>query len=163
MLHDRGVPGHERRRGEPDDLPEREVPRHDGEDHPERLERDDAPAGVRLDRLVGEIPRGVLGKVLAAEGTFLDFRAGLGDGLPHLAGHERPVAIGTLAEDPRELAHRQSAFAERARAPRSEGVVSLPDRLIYLIRSEGVEAGEDFLSRRINGLNARRRRRHFSL
>src|SRR6184192_3871011 len=53
VLEHGSVPGHERGSREPDDLPEREVPRHDREHDTERLERDDAPPGVRADLLVG--------------------------------------------------------------------------------------------------------------
>src|SRR5688572_10241867 len=76
------------RRGEADDLPEREVPRHDCEHDTERLVDDVALGRVRAHRLSREKVLAVLRVVAAREralGRFLDRRS---DGLPHLERHE---------------------------------------------------------------------------
>ena len=57
VLEERRVARHQRRPGEADDLPEREVPRHDGEDDADRLVGDDVPPVARVDGLVGEDAR----------------------------------------------------------------------------------------------------------
>src|SRR5947209_5331019 len=46
MLQNGAVTCHERRGGKPKNLPERKVPGHDRQHHPERLKRDEAVAGV---------------------------------------------------------------------------------------------------------------------
>ena len=82
------VAGHQRRRREPEHLPERKVPRHDREHRTDRLVGDPAPRRAGLDGLVGQEPLGVLGVVAAAQralGRLLD--GGL-ERLAHLGHHE---------------------------------------------------------------------------
>ena len=54
VLENDAVAGHERRRRGAEDLPEREVPRHHGEQHAQRLVGDEALPRLRRHLLVGE-------------------------------------------------------------------------------------------------------------
>ncbi len=66
VLEQPDVAGHQRRRGEPEHLPEREVPGHDGQHRPERLVADEAAARRWCrTRFVGQQPFGVFGVVAA--------------------------------------------------------------------------------------------------
>ncbi len=59
----------------------------------ERVEAHETLRGVGGGGLGGEEARGVLGVVVAPPGALLDLGLGLGDGLPHLLGHEPGIAI----------------------------------------------------------------------
>jgi hypothetical protein len=101
VLEQTHVPCRERRRGEAKDLPEGEVPRHDGEDEAERLEGHVAPRGVGRRRLRREKVLCVLRVVLAHPGALVGLGPPLGHGLAHLEGHE---AGEPLAFSPQERA-----------------------------------------------------------
>ena len=104
------VAGHQRRRGEAEHLPEREVPGHDRQHDAQRLEGDVALGGVGLDVLVGQEARGVLGVEVAVPGALLDFGFGFDDRLAHLRrGQRRPRAL-PLAQ------HRAAACRRSARS-----------------------------------------------
>src|SRR5438552_4283085 len=160
VLEHGSVPGHERGSREPDDLPEREVPRHDREHHTERLERDDAPPRVRADLLVGEVARGVLGEMVGAEGAFLDLGLRLDDGLPHLERREPGVTLGALSEECRERAHRNGSFGDGTLAPFEERFVALGEGHLDLVAPERVERRDDFLGRRVHRADLADGRRH---
>ena len=55
MLQQRAVAGHQRRRGEAEHLPEREIPRHHREHDADRVEGDERFGPADVGRLVGEI------------------------------------------------------------------------------------------------------------
>ena len=57
VLEQADVAGGDRRRREPNHLPERKIPRHHGEHDADRLERDEAALAGNIDRLVGEKAR----------------------------------------------------------------------------------------------------------
>ena len=160
MLEQRRIAGHERRRGEADDLPEREVPRHHREDDAERLVRDVALLRRRLHDLGGEEPLRVLGEELAAQGALLDLGLGLGDRLAHLERHEARVAIASFAQQRRETVHRHGTFGERARAPRDERVLRAGDRVLDLLSCVRVERAQDLVGRWIDARDLRRRYCH---
>ena len=78
VLQERAVARHQRRRGEAEDLPEGEVPRHHCEHDAERIEGDERLLTVEVDRLVGEIACGMVREPVAVERAFLDFGAAIG-------------------------------------------------------------------------------------
>ena len=129
VLQHARVPGHHRGRGEAEDLPEREVPRHHGEDHAERLERHVALRDASVASGSGdEEGVGVLGVVPADPGALLRLGDPLRDGLSHLARHEEREGVLPLVEERSRLG--ASAFARSAKlepAPRLEGAVRLLD------------------------------------
>ena len=68
VLEQAHIAGHQGRGGEAHDLPQREVPGHDGEDRPEGLVAGvgrGGPHGLGIGRFVGQKPLGVLGEVAA--------------------------------------------------------------------------------------------------
>jgi len=80
------VAGHERGRKEAEDLPEREVPWHDGEDDADGVPADVGGRVFAIDGAGFEEGSGVGGEVAAGGGALLDFEAGGGKGLAHLGG-----------------------------------------------------------------------------
>ncbi len=95
VLEQPDVAHHERRRGEADHLPEREVPRHDGQHRAEWLV---VHVGLRPaggDRLVGQQRLGVLGEPAQADGALRHLGLGGGERLAHL-GREDARHVGHL-------------------------------------------------------------------
>ena len=113
VLEERRVARHQRRPGEADDLPEREVPRHHGEDDPDRLVADDVAPVARVDGLVGEDAGRGLGEVLARRGALLDLEAGLGERLAHLRHDELRQLLGALAQPGRDRGQQRAALLDR--------------------------------------------------
>ena len=70
MLEQANVAGRDGRRGEPNHLPERKIPRHHGEHHADRLECDEAALARDVDGFVGEKARRVVGVEAAAARAF---------------------------------------------------------------------------------------------
>jgi hypothetical protein len=87
-----------RGRGEAHHLPEREIPRHNRQNHPQRLEGDITFPRLRfhLDGLQHALQ--VVGEVVQPAGAFLDFGARLLDGLAHLLGDGRGVGFEVIAQ-----------------------------------------------------------------
>ena len=142
MLEDPDVAGHQRRRDESNGLPEREVPRHHRQHHPERL-----PAGVsalradlrRLGRLVGQELLGVLGVITETLGALEHFSFGRLEGLTHLEGHHRPDVVGFLLEQVSGGVRPLGALRERGVAIVEEALVSAADRRLDVAVGGGVE------------------------
>ncbi len=142
VLQEPDVAGHQRRRGEAEDLPEGEVPGHHGEDRPERVVADEAAGGVGRDRLLGEEALGVLGVVPADRGALLGLSDAGADGLAHLEGHATaPLGLARL-ENLRGLRHPGRALGEGRPAPARElgrGERDAPLDLGVGVRLEGPE------------------------
>ena len=109
VLEQPDVAGHQRRRGEAEHLPEREVPRHDREHRAERLVGDEAPRGAGLDGLVGEEPLGVLGVVAAAQRALRRLLDGGLERLAHLGHHQAAERVLLGLEDLGGLEHHPPA------------------------------------------------------
>src|SRR5688572_6918832 len=121
MLQDTGVTGHQGRNRKPENLPEREVPRHHGEDDPQWLEVDGAFAVDRVDGEARQKMRRLLGVIPAEERALLDFSDRGADRLSHLEGHELSVLTLPGNENLRSVPHADSArfqFAQSIRAER---------------------------------------------
>jgi hypothetical protein len=83
--------------GEPHGLPQREVPRHHGQHHAERLVADVRPGRADLagvGRLVGQQLLGVLRVVAKTLGALERFRLGRLEGLAHLQRHHGGHLVG---------------------------------------------------------------------
>ena len=162
MFEDGCVAGHESWRRETNDLPERKVPRHDREDDPEGLERDDAPPRVRANLLVGEVAGGAPREMLGAERAFLDLGLRLVDRLSHLERRQARVPVGARSEERGERAHRDCSFRDGPVAPLDERVVGVGQGHPDLIGAERVERRDDLSGRRIYRLYLADGGRHFS-
>ena len=125
--------GGERRGGEAEILPERIVPRHDRQHHAERLEGDDALAGIGGDGLVGKIGRRMLGVEIAVIGAFLDLGLGFRDGLAHLAHDHFGIARLAGAQRRGHAGKQPHALTDRHAPP---GALGLRGRL-----QRGVDGG----------------------
>ena len=108
-----GIARHQRRRCKPEHLPERKVPRHDGEHDAQRLERDVGLRRLGLDHLRREMRLGVIGVVVAAERALLGFRDALLERLAHFERHQPRELFLPLAKNGRGFLHRPRAFGER--------------------------------------------------
>jgi hypothetical protein len=121
VLQQHHVAGHQGRRAEPKRLPEREIPRHDGQYGPEGLMGHVALLRRRLHRPVGQEIGAVLRVVAARPRTLLGFGPGLRKGLPHLFGHEGPEGRGVVFEEVGGLLQARGPLVERATSVRLEG------------------------------------------
>ena len=74
MLQDAGIARHQSRRGKAEDLPERKVPGHHGQDHTQRLEGHKTPAGLGLHDFWREELRRLLGIEITHPGTLQRLR-----------------------------------------------------------------------------------------
>ena len=88
LLEQTNVAGHQRRRGETKDLPERKIPWHDRQHDTQRLEMHVAFRSVSFDNLICEMSLGVLSVIATNPGALLDFLHGGLDGLSHLSRHQ---------------------------------------------------------------------------
>ena len=113
VLEQADVAGHESGREKTEDLPEGEVPGHDGEDDAERVPADEGVEGRCVERLRRKDAGGVFGVVAAGGGALGDLGAGLGDGLAHLGGDERGEVGGLALQKAGELVHAERAVGER--------------------------------------------------
>ncbi len=105
------LPGHQRRCGEPDHLPEGEVPRHHRQDRAERTV--DRPRR-RMRRRTGDVGQHCLGLVgieLADPCALLDLAQPTGEGFAHLGGHEQRQLLLPAAQHRRR---RRSAPSPRS-------------------------------------------------
>ena len=115
VLEQADVARHERRRGEPDDLPKGIVPRHQRQHDAERLVAHEAAV---VDAFVAQHRLAVRGVVAAALGTFRRLGAALGQRLAHLERGE----VGEL------VALRLEKFSHAKQELRAVGVRRLPVR-----------------------------------
>ena len=134
VLEDHPVAGGERGHGGADGLPEGEVPRHDGQDHAERLVRHERALGRRLARLILQKRLGVLGDVAAQRGALLGLGLGLSHGLSHLGRHQLRVAAGAGVERVGEAAEGGGALGVRGGGVAALGLGGGVERAVELAR-----------------------------
>jgi hypothetical protein len=129
MLQHRGIAGHQRRGGEAEDLPEREIPRHDREHRSQRPEHHLGVSAVELDRLGRQERLGVRGIEIAISGALLDLRAAFGERLAHFAGHQRRELVLAPAQDRARPRHCRRPLRKARPPPTFEsGAGGLRDR-----------------------------------
>ena len=112
VLEQADVAGHERGGEEAEDLPEGEVPGHDGEDDAEGVVADVGLGVLGGDAFGGEDAGGVVGVVAADVGALGDFGAGGDEGLAHLGGHGGGELFEVGFEQRGEAAHPEHALVE---------------------------------------------------
>ena len=151
VLQQSDVADHEGRGREPDDLPEREVPGHDGQHRADRLVLDVRAllGGRARDRLVGEHRGGVLCVVAQHAHTLGHLVAGLDDRLSHLEGHHLGdgdlVAFITSAMARTSSAARRSSSGGRTKGAVGKGEPPFDLRLVV-----GLEGLQSFARRRVH-------------
>ena len=114
------------------DLPEGEVPGHDGEDDSEGFEGHETTACLGGDGMVGKEGGGDVGLLVAAERAFFDFGLSLGDGFSHLDGGDVGEVVGAGPEGGGELADRVGALTQAHLAPGPEAVVGASEDQFHL-------------------------------
>src|SRR5205814_8690260 len=134
VLEKPDVSGDQRGRGEPEDLPEREVPRHDREHDAERLVPDEAFHRIRLHLFVGDEPRTVLRVVAAADRALVHLGQGGALQLAHLQRHHPTELFASGLEDVGGTRHPLGPLGGRSVALHPDG---------------GGRAGEFFLDLRV--------------
>ena len=153
MLEQADVAGHESGSGEADDLPERIVPGHDGEDGADGTVADEAFFGAGFDDFVGEYLFGVLGVIAAGGGALY----GLGDGgfvgLAHFEGHEMSEFIFVAFEDLGGFQHAAGALGEGSLALGVESGNGELELLLDLGAGKRLESLQGFAGSGINGGN----------
>jgi hypothetical protein len=153
VLEHHRVAGHERGSGGPEDLPVGEVPRHDREDSPERIEGDPALGRIGWRGLIGEEFVGVLREVLAAARALGDLRTCLCDRLPHLAHGMAREAVLVVTEEVSDAVDHGTSLGDRFAAPLLEGGVRAHERLLDARRGVELELLEGLFGRGITGLD----------
>ncbi len=144
------VAGHERRSREPQHLPQREVPRHDGEHHADRLVADPAAVGRGGHRLVGEEVGRVLGVVVARGRALLHLGAGLGQGLAHLAGDQQGELLDLGAQHLGRPAEDGGPLGERPCGPPGLRVGRAVESRVDVGVREGGVLGQPLPRRRVD-------------
>ena len=111
LQHDR-VTDNQVRAREARDLVVREVPRHDAEEHAERVAADErgALAGEKLHGLVTQDLGGDVGVVPVDVGGEVDLGERLLEGLPHLAHDERGQLVTSFGVQVADAAHECGAL-----------------------------------------------------
>ncbi len=117
VFEEEGVAAQQGRRRGADDLPERKIPRHDGEHDAERFIDDPRIRWGAGRTFVGEERGPVVGEIRAGAGAFFDFAAGLGDGLAHLGGGEARELVAPDHEFARDGTEMLGARHGREGAP----------------------------------------------
>ena len=110
MFQHQRIARHQGRGGGAKYLPERKVPRHDGQHHAERVIRDIAFAGVRFHRIGMQKIFAMLRIVVADSGTLFDFGAGLFQRLAHFQRDQGRVPVMLRAQLFRRITQRFGAF-----------------------------------------------------
>ncbi len=156
VLEQADVAGHQRGRGKAEDLPEGEVPGHDGEDDAEGVPADVAVV-FRGDGLGGEDAGGVVGVVAAGCGALEHFQPGCVQGLAHLLSDEGGEVVGLVLEDGGELAHAEGAMLERDGGVGADSFGGEGDFFARGLVGEGIEAAEKLTGCGIDGFDGHAR------
>ena len=149
MLEQGDVAGHERGRDKAEDLPEWEVPGHNGQDDAERVPADVAVLVFCRDGLFGQDARCIFGVVAAGGGALEDLGAGAGESLTHLLGEHSGELFDFVLENAGELAHAERAVLEGDFEAGAKGGLGDGDLGLDGVFSERLERAEDFTGRGI--------------
>ena len=154
MLQQPDVPGHERRRGESEDLPEGKIPRHHRQDDTERLVEHEAFAVLRANVALGQVRFGIL-CVVPARGRALGrlFHSGP-NGLAHLQGHQATELRTPRLEQVGRFHHDRGPLGEGGPAPPIPRLPRLGYTCLDLRFRVGRDRRERFASRRVDGRKA---------
>ena len=147
VLEQHDVAGHEHGRREAEHLDIGEVPRHHGDDRPERHLLDPVLELVAVDAPRREHRFGLVGVVLAEPRGLLDLARRLAEDLAHLRRGQRGELVLVRAQRRRESADELGALGDRALAPLEEGVVRAGDGGVDVGGARGVVAAELFAGR----------------
>ena len=157
-----GVAGHQCRCGEPDDLPEREVPRHHGEHHAERLVVDERPTRLGGDVAVGQHRLRSVGVVPTDPCRLGELGTALTQRLAHLHGHQRRPLVASLEQDLADAVHalaRSANVVRRHDANRCQRAVDdrldLGGRVFGVLRRDLTGRGVDRLGATCHGPSSR--------
>ena len=132
MLQDAGIARHQSRRGKAEDLPERKVPGHHGQDHTQRLEGHKTPAGLGLHDFWHEELRRLLGIKVTDPGTLLHFYPSIFHWFAHLLRREQGIGCRLVAEALGGLVHPLDSFGHARLSPAQESVVGLGNGTCHL-------------------------------
>jgi hypothetical protein len=132
MLQQPHVARHQRRSREPEHLPERKIPGHDGQHRPDGLVPDEAAPGAGVQRLVRQQPLAVLHVVAAGQRAFGRLGPRRADGLPHLERHDAPQPVLLRFQNLGRRVQPTRAIGERRVAVGAPGGIGTRQRGIYL-------------------------------
>ena len=140
MFKQSDVACHQRGGEETEDLPEGEVPRHDGEHDAEGLPAYIAVVGLGRNRLGRKDAGGIVGVVAADVGTLEDLESSGFERLAHFERDQGGEVFGLVFQDGGELAHPEGAVLQRHVCVGAEGVGGEGDLLTRGLAGEGIEA-----------------------
>ncbi|CAO0831782.1 hypothetical protein SMICM17S_09809 [Streptomyces microflavus] len=156
VLEEAYVARHQRGGGEAHHLPEREVPRHHGEDDTERAVADQGPGGTGVRHVggvrvlvgeqalrVGRVPAHRLG-ALGRLGT------GRGDRLAHFEGHRAGDGVAVRVQQVGGPVQPDGTLLERGGAVLLEGGVGGGDPALGLLLAQGVVGPDQFAVRGVD-------------
>jgi hypothetical protein len=154
VLEQPDVAGEQRRGGEAHRLPQREVPRHDRQHRAERLPADVRPAGPdrgRVDLLVGQERRTVVGVVPEPHGALGDLGPGRRDRLAHLERHQLGRRLRLGVEQVGRRAQPSGTLLVRGPAVAAEGDRRPLEARVELLLAELLEGPDDLAGRGVGG------------
>ena len=142
MFQDPHVAGHQRRRGEAEDLPEGKIPRHHGQHRSDGLKLQVACAGAGVQWFVRQQSLAVFGVVAAGQRALGGFGSGCADRLAHFEGHDAPQAVFFLFQDAGRGREPAGAGSERRVPVRAISGIGARQRGVHLGVGEGVEGAQ---------------------
>jgi hypothetical protein len=151
MLEQADIAGHQGRSGEAEDLPEGEVPRHDGEDGSDGLVTNIAAAGAHVDSFFREQALAVFDVVAAGEGAFGGLGARGSDGLSHLEGHGAGEGVFLRFEDVGGGREPAGAIGEGSAAVGAKRRMCARQAVIDLRSGQGIERAQGFTGGGVDG------------
>ena len=144
------VSGHQRRRRKTEHLPERKIPRHDGEDWSERLITNETSRRAGLRRLVFQKSFCVLGVESATARAFLDFFNGSAQELSHFERDDAREFVFLLFEQRGGRCHELRAFCKRFASMMRERLFGALETLLDFVIAESGKFFQLFAGCRID-------------
>jgi hypothetical protein len=153
VLQEADITGHEGGGREPEELPEREVPWHDGENGPDRLIRDPAPVRRGVHGPLGDEIGGVIRVEPARPRALLRLGLRGAEGLSHLPRHQLgpPAAVGL--EDVGRATHPAGSLLQAGAAIRQERLGGPGQASIELIVAQRLVDGNDLARGRVHAVH----------
>ena len=156
VLEQRNVAGHQRGRGEAEDLPEWEVPGHHSQHGPQGLVVNVASRGVGRHFLIAEEALGVLGIVAAGPGAFERLLDRCPERLAHLGRHQAAKRFLLCFEDLCSARDHPPALRERCVPIGTKSVRRALEFLVDLGVGERLKRSEPLAGGRINARDRHR-------
>ena len=151
VLEQSGISGHQGRRREAEHLPEGEIPRHDRQHDPDRIEAQVAQHGLGLHPFGRQEVFCVIGIIAAQPGTFGDLAARFGNGFSHFQRDEAGEFFLPFVQKFGGTSQGCGAFGNGGFPPFQKGQVALIDSRHHFGVGRLSVAVEEFVRGGIDG------------